>query len=748
MMNTGHVTMWMALACASLSFLSYVTLHLRNDNLLARKVARLSFFGFAGCLTLASILLMYFILSHEFAYSYVARYSSRDLPVQYLVSSFWAGQEGSFLLWVLLASWLGIFLIHGAKIFEPEVMIIYNLNILFLMVLLFKQSPFAILPTAPADGQGMNMLLQDPWMVIHPPITFLGYAAFAVPFSFAMAALWRRQYDRWIEPALPWTIFAFVSLGAGIMIGGYWSYKVLGWGGYWGWDPVENASLLPWLTGLALLHGMILQRSLGKLPKTNFFLAAISFILVLYCTFLTRSGILSDFSVHSFADLGITGLLAGFMTVFLVFSLFFLIKRMNEIPVSDNGLPGRYFSREFGIILAILTLCLAAAITGLGTSAPLITKLTGNPSKVSTDYYNTTNLPLAVMMLMLLSIVPQLRWGPNDIVKRPTRLLGAFLGALVAAVLALANGFPGMGILLLALFSGSAIGMNIQLVQKLIWKKFLLSAGALTHLGLGLMFVGIVASSAYDRSEKATILQNTPKDILGYSMTLLQPKIMSMGKDVNLGLALNVKKGSDQFTAKPEIRSELGYNGQIKRIIHPHIQRGLLADLYISPVEFAPGEKISYSGDRIDLKRGEKLKRYGYEFLFESFDVSNMAGIKNSRHIKVGANISVSYNGADPVKVKPFINMENRSSPESRAKLPGPNEAFVTLVGLDANAKIIHLNYRGPKPDKEARIEKKGASMIAEVSIKPGMAVLWLGVGLILFGGCISMARRWPRKSN
>ncbi|NIQ91817.1 MAG: cytochrome C biogenesis protein, partial [Deltaproteobacteria bacterium] len=120
------------------------------------------------------------------------------------------------------------------------------------------------------DGQGLNMLLQDPWMVIHPPVVFLGYAAFTIPFAYAIAALWRREYDTWIQPALPWTVFAFLSLGAGIIIGGYWSYKVLGWGGYWGWDPVENASLLPWLAGTALMHGMILQQSRRKLRKTNF----------------------------------------------------------------------------------------------------------------------------------------------------------------------------------------------------------------------------------------------------------------------------------------------------------------------------------------------------------------------------------------------------------------------------------------------------------------------------------------------
>jgi cytochrome c-type biogenesis protein CcmF len=747
MTNIGGLTLWMALACAGLSFLSYAVLHLRHDNAAARKAGRFSFFGLACCLTGASALLMVFILNHEFSYRYIAQYSSRDLPLQYLVSSFWAGQEGSFLLWVLLASWLGIFLIYSAGQFEPEVMITYNLNILFLMLLLIKQSPFATLPAAPSDGQGMNILLQDPWMVIHPPVTFFGYAAFAVPFSFATAALWRRQYDQWIEPALPWVVLASVSLGAGIMIGGYWSYKVLGWGGYWGWDPVENASLLPWLTGLALMHGMILQRSLGKLRKTNFFLGAVSYILVIYCTFLTRSGVLSDFSVHSFADLGITGLLVVFIGVFMAMSLFFLFGRMNEIPVSGNGLAARCFSREFGIILAIIILCLSAIVTGLGTSVPLITKLTGNPSKVSTDFYNTANLPLAVVMLLLLSVVPQLRWGHNTIADRRPKFIGALAGAIIAAALTLVNGFPGVDILLLALFSGSAVGMNFQLTQKLIRKKVTLSAGAMTHMGLGLVFVGIVASSAYDRSEKAALSRDTTKEIMGYAITLLEPRAEVMGKDVCLSLPIKMKRGNEQFTAQPEIHSERGGNGQVKRFMRPHIQRGLLSDLYISPVEFTPGGNGSHSGDHIDLKRGEMLAFHDYEFTFERFDVSDMMGAGNSRHISVGADISVSYQGRAPVKIKPILSMNDKPDPKARVELPGPQKAFVTLAGVDANAKIVHLNYTGPGPEGRTGPEKKSASMVAEVSVKPGMTVLWLGVILILLGGCISLARRPPRKT-
>jgi cytochrome c-type biogenesis protein CcmF len=332
--------MWLGLIAIGISSICYVLLHFNESNGSARNVARLGFIGFAATITVSSMLLMHAILNHEFVYSYIIRYSSRDLPLVYLISSFWAGQEGSFLLWVLLGAWLGIILMFRARELEPQVMLIYNLNNLFLMVLLIKQSPFQMVPLAPSDGNGLNMLLQDPWMAIHPPIVFLGYAAYTIPFAYAISALWRRDYDVWIKPGLPWAIFAFVTLGAGIIIGGYWSYKVLGWGGYWGWDPVENASLLPWLSGMALMHGMILQKTQKKLRKTNFALAAFSFVLVIYCTFLTRSGVLANFSVHSFTDLGITGWLVLFMAVFIAVSLWLMVTRAKDITRLCTIFPG------------------------------------------------------------------------------------------------------------------------------------------------------------------------------------------------------------------------------------------------------------------------------------------------------------------------------------------------------------------------------------------------------------------------
>ena len=751
MNNPGQLTLWLELIAIFVSSISYLVLCLRKDHALAQKAARLSFVGFATCTTIASILLMYFILNHDFRYSYVAGYSSRDLPLEYLVSSFWAGQEGSFLLWVLLGSWLGILLMFKAKDMEPQVMLIYNLNHIFLTILLIKQSPFELLLFSPPDGQGLNMLLQDPWMVIHPPVVFLGYAAFAIPFAFAVAALWRREYDRWVRPALPWTAFSFVSLGAGIFIGAYWSYKVLGWGGYWGWDPVENASLLPWLAGIALMHGMILQRTLGKLPKTNFLLAALSFVLVIYCTFLTRSGVLADFSVHSFVDLGITGWLVIFMLAFLAISLGLLVIRVKDIPVPRKGENIRFFSREFGFIAAIILLCLCTVFTGLGTSAPLITRVLEKASKVSTEFYVYVNLPLAIPMLLLLSFVPFMVWGKNSLSRLGPKMIWAIAGAIIAVIITLLNGYPDMGVglvslgvLLLSLFAGAAAGMNLFLTAKLIRKKITISSAPIAHLGVAVMFLGVVASSAYDESEKVLLEQGAVKSAMGYELELRESAFSREGKGVRLRLPLHVQKGGAKFIAEPDIYSERAPNGQVKRFMHPHIEQGLVSDLYISPVDYLPGKKSNASENYIVLQKDNEVKFHDYELKFVGFDVSAMMGRKGARDMSVGADIVVSYKGAESVSLKPMMIMGKKDDLSSRVKLPGPEDAYLTLMTIDAGAKTIGLAYHGPASTAKKHIEKPPA-LIAEVSIKPGMTMLWLGTILILAGGTIAIVRRLPK---
>ena len=331
-------------------------------------LARRLYYAFTFSVILASVLLMSRLLTHDFRLSYVSSYSGRDLPFYYLFSTFWAGQEGSFLLWLFWGSIIGLFVLRSAKEQESPVMIVYVASFIGIVAILVKQSPFRFLGQIPPDGQGLNPLLQDPWMVIHPPVMFSGFASLSVPFAFAIAALWSKRWDGWVVRAMPWALFTFVTLGTAILMGGYWAYKTLGWGGYWAWDPVENTSLVPWLATVALVHGMFLQKAREKHRKINIILAILAFCCILYGTFLTRSGVLADFSVHSFIDLGITGWLVGIIMVFLVGGLALLAFRWKEIPVvSDlDAATGKekeepFLSRSVLFILSVTLFCASAS---------------------------------------------------------------------------------------------------------------------------------------------------------------------------------------------------------------------------------------------------------------------------------------------------------------------------------------------------------------------------------------------------
>ena len=385
-MEFGNIILW----SGGLTLIVSLVFYARGDKSeTAARVGALWYVAMTALLTVATGYLLYLFLADRFDYSYVSGYSSRNLELFYKISAVWAGQEGTFLLWTWLAAILGLFVIRHGGPLMPRTMLYLLITQVFLFALMYVRSPFALLPPTniPFDGRGLNPLLKDPWMVIHPPIVFLGYAVFTVPFCYALAALDKRAWQKFAAEAFPWAAWAVATLGAGIFIGGYWAYKVLGWGGYWGWDPVENASLIPWLTGLALLHGLVITRGTGKLVKTTVGLALVSYVLVIYGTFLTRSGVLADFSVHSFTDLGFNVYLIGFLAIISVYSIGQLIVRTRgaESPPIATAIT----SREFGLVLGIVLLSLTAVLVWLGTSSPIFTTMAGNPASVSQAYYRS-----------------------------------------------------------------------------------------------------------------------------------------------------------------------------------------------------------------------------------------------------------------------------------------------------------------------------------------------------------------------
>ena len=353
----------------------------------------------AGFVTAASLLLWILIFENDFSVEYVASYSSTTLPTIYKVSTFWAGQQGSFLLWLLVHAIIGAVLTWRRT--SAAALGIYFLLQSILVLLVLAKSPFAEHSAQVFEGVGLNPLLQDFWMAIHPPIIFVGYALLAVPFALSLGTLLTEANSRsWLEEARRWTLAAWSFLGAGIFIGGYWAYKVLGWGGYWGWDPVENSSLVPWLLAAVLLHLINLAQKKSAVLSVAHVAATFTYSLVIYGTFLTRSGILGDFSVHSFAGSDIGVAIASANALVLIGGLLIILVKAKNFP--QGKMYDAHNSAAFMILLSCLLIIFIAAIVWIGMSMPLLSQLFGEAAAVDTDFYVKSTAPIALTLAALM----------------------------------------------------------------------------------------------------------------------------------------------------------------------------------------------------------------------------------------------------------------------------------------------------------------------------------------------------------
>jgi len=671
---------------------------------------------------LATLDLFCLFLTHNFQTSYVFGYSSTDLPFFYLISSFWAGQEGTFLLWLFIGLLLGLFLIKkkGDEL-QGYLLFFYLLVQIFLLVLLLKKSPFELLPEKPFEGRGLNPLLKDPWMVSHPPLVFIGYAALAIPFAYALAALIKNKYDTWIKSSLPWVGFSALTLGAGIFVGGFWAYKVLGWGGYWGWDPVENASVIPWLTTVALFHGFVLERNKNSLRRTNLFLAIVSFLLVLYGTFLTRSGILADFSVHSFTDLGLNQYLVLFMLFFSVFSLGLLIFRSSKLRGAETGKS--ILSQEFVVLLGIIFLSLSAVLILIGTSAPIITGFLSKASNVSIPYYIRTNLPIAIILGLLLSLSPLLPWKEISFKELGKRIAFPIGIVIILSIIAWAFGVRTLSYFLFLFFSIFVLISNFIIFFKRLKGKLLNTAGYLTHMGIGLMFIGILTSSGYSKSVKVNLPKGEPKEAFGYQLIFQGEKNPSLVNENSL--LIQVKKEKDNFIAEPRLYwSE--YNQAMMR--KPHIRRKLSQDLYFAPLEYKKEE--FFFSEPFDLSKGEEKEIEGYKIKFLSFDMTPHG---QGGEFRVGAVLEVSYKNQKGSATPAIIFGEQNKLTQIEAKLPEGN--FIFLERVMADQKMVTLSIA--KKKKEG-----GEVLLLEVSRKPLINLLWLGLIAVMAGLFLTTWRR------
>ncbi len=445
MPQIGSYALLLALALSSYSLVAGLIALVRGGTGSARlsETARRAGIATFAAVVLAAIVLVTAAFSDDFSIAYIFHHSNRDLPGPYKFATLWSGQEGSLLFWSLLLATYGLVLrlrhSTDARLFAHASVIIAAVQVFFLLLLNFAAHPFAIMQgSLPRDGNGLNPLLQYPEMVIHPPMLYLGYVGFTVPFAFALGALiMRYPGEKWIHITRRWTMVTWGFLTCGIFLGAHWAYSVLGWGGYWGWDPVENASFLPWLTGTAFLHSVMMQEKRGMLKVWNVWLIFATFLLSIFGTFLTRSGVVS--SVHAFAQSSIGNWFVAFLAVIFVVCLVFFVKNHTYLR-SEHRLES-LVSRESSFLFNNLLLLVACFTVLWGTLFPVLSEwVQDHKITVGPPFFNRVLIPIAMLLLLLTALGPLLAWRRTSVESLKHNFLWPAIGALATVVLLIAFG--------------------------------------------------------------------------------------------------------------------------------------------------------------------------------------------------------------------------------------------------------------------------------------------------------------------
>jgi cytochrome c-type biogenesis protein CcmF len=565
----------------------------------------------AALSTLSALLLLVLLFRHEFAVRYVYEHVSSYLRPQYILAAFWAGLEGSQLLWLWMLAVFSAALVLRPPTWErhlrPYVMAVLAVTQAFFALLLISlTNPFELLPLVPAEGVSLNPLLQNFWMVIHPPIIFAAYALWTIPFAYAFAALVTGQLDAtWLRGIRRWTLAAWACLGIGILVGAWWAYLELGWGGYWGWDPVENSSLIPWLVATALVHSAIIQERRDMFRAWNVFLAALTFVLTIFATFVTRSGLIQ--SVHAFAQSPIGYYYLAYMLLVLAATVGLMVARRDELQ--GTGELGDLLSREFVFLLTNLLFLGSAAAVLLGTLWPTFTEaVRGVATSLAPENYNRFMGPLGLILVLLIGICPLVDWRriqPNKllrsiwvqaVVAEVTALLLILLGirevwavisfAVTAFVAATIVMQLGQGILArmrsagenLAVATVRAVGNNRRRY-----------GGQIIHFAILLIVMGITGSQAYQAEVQVALAAGESVEVEGYTLAYTAydyREIEEQGNKIRNQAVLDVyRDGRKVATVRPERNLHSNASGAVTEVA---LRSNLKEDLYVVLASLEP----------------------------------------------------------------------------------------------------------------------------------------------------------------
>lgn len=529
------------------------------------------------------------LVRHEFRLEYVAHNNSRSTPFLYTVAGLWAALEGSILLWALVLTGylLAVVRVYRERLSDPVVswafVVICVVAAFFFFLLSGPANPFRLLPSGavPTDGQGPNPLLQNhPLMAVHPPLLYLGYVGFTVPFGFAVGALITGRVDEgWIAATRRFTLIAWGFLTLGIVLGAWWSYEVLGWGGYWAWDPVENASFIPWLTATAFIHSIMVQERRSMLRVWNISLVAATFALTILGTFLTRSGVIE--SVHAFSDSAIGPLLVGFFALIVIVTVGLIGYRGDRLRA-----PGEIdspLSREAAFLFNNLLFAVFAFVVLLGTVYPLLVEAFGGDQlSVGRPYFDRMSIPLASTLLFLMAIAPVLSWRSADLSVLWSRLRFPALFAVSVMSVAALVGARGLAPVLTfglgALAGGVVIRQLFLATRRNGWRGLMgrTNGGMVVHLGVVFVAIGIAASGSYRHATDLTLTPDTAVEFGGHSFVLGVVTSVEHGNRKTTSVQVRV---DDDFTLAPALHT---YAFASQPVGTPSVKTGLLRDVYLS----------------------------------------------------------------------------------------------------------------------------------------------------------------------
>jgi cytochrome c-type biogenesis protein CcmF len=556
----------------------------------------------------ACVAMVFSLIRGDFSIEYVWSVSSLDMPTYLKVTALWGGQKGSLLFWNLL---LALFTAaamqrnwrNDREMMPYALMVASFTQIFFLIITIVFENPFERLAIVPLDGRGLNPLLRHPGMIIHPPMLYLGFVGFTIPYIFAMAALMSgRLDDGWIHTTRRWTLVAWLFLSLGLILGGRWAYDVLGWGGYWGWDPVENASFMPWLAGTAFLHSVMIQEKRGMFKVWNMVLIVMTYLLVISGTFIVRSGVIS--SVHSFAQSAIGPMFFGFLVIMLVFSVYWVVKRHDELS-AENQLKS-YLSREAAFLANNFLIIAILVATAIGTYFPIMSEMFGDKVVVGPPYYEKVNGPLFLLLVLLMGIAPLTMWFRSNGRKMLRAMVLPAVIAFVLVAVAIAVRFGTWGSLTglwVATFAGVLTvreygkgtwarmrgrGENpFTALFKLVARNRRRYGGYMIHLGVVAMAFGIIGIEFFQQ-ETQLLMQTGQTVDLGRYTLLFNGVERFPGRDDLLitEASMGVYLG-DELVKTINPRTEL-YTRTGQPMTIPDLRSTPLEDFYVLLVAWEP----------------------------------------------------------------------------------------------------------------------------------------------------------------